>query len=122
MNIYQLPCQDIPRVPDVVVVLEAPNLHMIKNRQWSIFKTSAIKDHGLFEGLNWYDTLWFHVFPSSMYSEHYYSEGPTFSNINCKLVILIVLCKNIKVCLALLFLVVQFTSKVCICHQALQHL
>jgi len=28
-------------------------LHKIKNRQWSIFKTSAIKGEGLFEGLDW---------------------------------------------------------------------
>lgn len=25
----------------------------IKNRQWAIFKTSAIKGEGLFEGLDW---------------------------------------------------------------------
>lgn len=33
---------------------EALELHKIKNRQWAIFKTSALKGEGLFEGLDWY--------------------------------------------------------------------
>jgi ADP-ribosylation factor-like protein 1 len=28
-------------------------LHDIKNRDWAIFKTSAVKGEGLFEGLEW---------------------------------------------------------------------
>lgn len=32
-------------------------MHKIKNRQWAIFKTSAIKGEGLFEGLDWYALL-----------------------------------------------------------------
>ncbi|KAG0595784.1 hypothetical protein M758_UG197100, partial [Ceratodon purpureus] len=46
---------DLPGALDAAVVTEALNLHVIKNRQWSIFKTSAIKGDGLFEGLDWYD-------------------------------------------------------------------
>lgn len=45
--------QDLPGALDAAAVTEALNLHMIKNRQWSIFKTSAIKGDGLFEGLDW---------------------------------------------------------------------
>ncbi|KAG0625812.1 hypothetical protein M758_2G082100 [Ceratodon purpureus] len=47
--------QDLPGALDAAVVTEALNLHVTKNRQWSIFKTSAIKGDGLFEGLDWYD-------------------------------------------------------------------
>lgn len=46
--------QDLPGALDAAAVTEALNLHTIKNRQWSIFKTSAIKGDGLFEGLDWY--------------------------------------------------------------------
>jgi len=45
--------QDLPGALDAAAVTEALNLHTIKNRQWSIFKTSAIKGDGLFEGLDW---------------------------------------------------------------------
>eukprot|EP00249_Psilotum_nudum_P010950 c22869_g2_i1 orf=1059-1607(-) len=45
--------QDLPGALDDAAVTEALNLHKIKNRQWSIFKTSAIKGEGLFEGLDW---------------------------------------------------------------------
>lgn len=45
--------QDLPGALDAAAVSEALNLHTIKNRQWSIFKTSAIKGDGLFEGLDW---------------------------------------------------------------------
>jgi len=48
--------QDLPGALDAAAVTEALNLHTIKNRQWSIFKTSAIKGDGLFEGLDWYDS------------------------------------------------------------------
>lgn len=38
---------------DDAAVAEGLNLHSIKNRDWAIFKTSAIKGEGLFEGLDW---------------------------------------------------------------------
>lgn len=46
--------QDLPGALDDAAVTEALELHKIKNRQWAIFKTSAIKGEGLFEGLDWY--------------------------------------------------------------------
>ncbi|OAE32336.1 hypothetical protein AXG93_3017s1060 [Marchantia polymorpha subsp. ruderalis] len=50
--------QDLPGALDDASVTEALNLHKIKNRQWAIFKTSAVKGEGLFEGLDWLsDTL-----------------------------------------------------------------
>ncbi|KAJ6382133.1 hypothetical protein OIU77_030732 [Salix suchowensis] len=45
--------QDLPGALDDATVTEALELHKIKNRQWTIFKTSAIKGEGLFEGLDW---------------------------------------------------------------------
>ncbi|KAE9464281.1 hypothetical protein C3L33_03822, partial [Rhododendron williamsianum] len=45
--------QDLLGALDDATVTEALELHKIKNRQWSIFKTSAIKGEGLFEGLDW---------------------------------------------------------------------
>ncbi|GMI94697.1 ARF-LIKE 1, ADP-ribosylation factor 3 [Hibiscus trionum] len=45
--------QDLPGALDAAAVTEALELHKIKNRQWAIFKTSAIKGEGLFEGLDW---------------------------------------------------------------------
>lgn len=45
--------QDLPGALDDAAVSEGLSLHMIKNRQWAIFKTSAIKGEGLFEGLDW---------------------------------------------------------------------
>lgn len=48
--------QDLPGALDAAAVSGALNLHTIKNRQWSIFKTSAIKGDGLFEGLDWYNS------------------------------------------------------------------
>ncbi|KAL0404522.1 UNVERIFIED_CONTAM: ADP-ribosylation factor 1, partial [Sesamum radiatum] len=44
--------QDLPGALDDAAITEALELHKIKNRQWSIFKTSAIKGEGLFEGLD----------------------------------------------------------------------
>ncbi|XVF47775.1 hypothetical protein PTKIN_Ptkin03bG0137800 [Pterospermum kingtungense] len=44
--------QDLPGALDDAAVTEALELHKIKNRQWAIFKTSAIKGEGLFEGLD----------------------------------------------------------------------
>ncbi|PNX74725.1 ADP-ribosylation factor 1-like protein, partial [Trifolium pratense] len=45
--------QDLPGALDDAAVTESLELHKIKNRQWAIFKTSAIKGEGLFEGLDW---------------------------------------------------------------------
>ncbi|KAM7508399.1 hypothetical protein LguiA_018852 [Lonicera macranthoides] len=45
--------EDLPGAIDDAAITEALELHKIKNRQWSIFKTSAIKGEGLFEGLDW---------------------------------------------------------------------
>uniref|UniRef100_A0A7N2L2P5 ADP-ribosylation factor 1 n=1 Tax=Quercus lobata TaxID=97700 RepID=A0A7N2L2P5_QUELO len=49
--------QDLPGALDDAAVTEALELHKIKNRQWAIFKTSAIKGEGLFEGLDWIGTF-----------------------------------------------------------------
>ncbi|KAL1060708.1 hypothetical protein V6Z11_1Z076700 [Gossypium hirsutum] len=45
--------QDLPGALDAAAVTEALELHKLKSRQWAIFKTSAIKGEGLFEGLDW---------------------------------------------------------------------
>ncbi|PON97990.1 Small GTPase superfamily, ARF type [Trema orientale] len=45
--------QDLPGALDDAAITEALELHKIKNRQWAIFKTSALKGEGLFEGLDW---------------------------------------------------------------------
>ncbi|KAL9224595.1 hypothetical protein vseg_000614 [Gypsophila vaccaria] len=45
--------QDIPGALDAPAVTDALELHMIKNREWALFKTSATKGQGLFEGLDW---------------------------------------------------------------------
>ncbi|GAU20988.1 hypothetical protein TSUD_201370 [Trifolium subterraneum] len=45
--------EDLPGALDDAAVTESLELHKIKNRQWAIFKTSAIKGEGLFEGLDW---------------------------------------------------------------------
>ncbi len=45
--------QDLPGALDDAAVAVGLNLHAIKNRDWAIFKTSAIKGEGLFEGLDW---------------------------------------------------------------------
>ncbi|RXH70881.1 hypothetical protein DVH24_015503 [Malus domestica] len=49
--------QDLPGALDDAAITEALEFHKIKNRQWAIFKTSAIKGEGLFEGLDWYALL-----------------------------------------------------------------
>lgn len=51
--IYPWWMQDLPGALDDAAVTEALELHKIKNRQWAIFKTSAIKGEGIFEGLDW---------------------------------------------------------------------
>jgi ADP-ribosylation factor family len=45
--------QDLPGALDDAAITESLELHKIKNRQWAIFKTSAIKGEGIFEGLDW---------------------------------------------------------------------
>lgn len=37
-------------------IAEGLGLHDIKSRDWAIFKTSAVKGEGLFEGLDWLST------------------------------------------------------------------
>jgi len=46
--------QDLPGALDDAAITEALELHKIKSRQWAIFKTSAIRGEGIFEGLDWY--------------------------------------------------------------------
>lgn len=45
--------QDLPGALSDTAVAEGLGLTNIKNRDWSIFKTSAVKGEGLFEGLDW---------------------------------------------------------------------
>jgi ADP-ribosylation factor-like protein 1 len=45
--------QDLPNALSEAQIAEAMGLHDIKTRPWAIFKTSAIKGDGLFEGLDW---------------------------------------------------------------------
>jgi len=45
--------QDLPGSLSEAQVSEALSLSSLKSRQWSIFKTSAIKGEGLHEGLDW---------------------------------------------------------------------
>ncbi len=45
--------QDLPGALPVDQVAEKLGLAALKNRQWQIFKTSAIKGDGLYDGLDW---------------------------------------------------------------------
>ncbi len=45
-----IPVQDLPGALDDAAVAEGLGLSEIKNRDWAIFKTSAVKGDGLFEG------------------------------------------------------------------------
>ncbi len=45
--------QDLPGALSDAQIAEGLGLHDIKMRDWAIFKTSAIKGEGLFEGLDW---------------------------------------------------------------------
>lgn len=45
--------QDLPGALSEVEVAEGLGLTSIKDRTWSIYKTSAVKGEGLFEGLEW---------------------------------------------------------------------
>ncbi len=45
--------QDLPGALSDAQIAEGLGLHDIKNRDWAIFKTSAVKGEGIFEGLDW---------------------------------------------------------------------
>lgn len=45
--------QDLPNALSDAQIAEGLGLHDIKSRDWAIFKTSAVKGEGLFEGLDW---------------------------------------------------------------------
>lgn len=45
--------QDIPGSMSASEISDALGLNLIKNRQYSIFKCSAVKGDGLTEGLDW---------------------------------------------------------------------
>lgn len=49
--------QDLPGALDDAGVAEGLGLSEIKNRDWSIFKTSATKGDGIFEGLDWLSNM-----------------------------------------------------------------
>jgi ADP-ribosylation factor-like protein 1 len=49
--------QDLPGALDDAGVAEGLGLADIKTRDWAIFKTSAIKGEGLFEGLDWLSNM-----------------------------------------------------------------
>ncbi len=49
--------QDLPHALDDAAVAEGLGLSNIKSRDWAIFKTSAIKGEGLFEGLDWLSNM-----------------------------------------------------------------
>jgi len=51
------PLQDLPGALDDAAVAEGLGLSSIKSRDWAIFKTSAIKGDGLFEGLDWLSNM-----------------------------------------------------------------
>eukprot|EP01112_Ceratiomyxa_fruticulosa_P015495 TRINITY_DN4554_c0_g1_i1.p1 TRINITY_DN4554_c0_g1~~TRINITY_DN4554_c0_g1_i1.p1 ORF type:complete len:178 (-),score=16.65 TRINITY_DN4554_c0_g1_i1:118-651(-) len=48
--------QDLPGAVSEAKISEILGLSTLKNRQWAIFKSSAIKGEGLFEGLDWLTT------------------------------------------------------------------
>ena len=45
--------QDLPNALPSEAIAEKLGLGSLKSRQWAIFKTSAIKGDGLFDGLDW---------------------------------------------------------------------
>jgi ADP-ribosylation factor-like protein 1 len=49
--------QDIPGALTEAQVAEGLGLHDIKNRDWAIFKASAVNGTGLFEGLEWLSNM-----------------------------------------------------------------
>lgn len=48
--------QDLPGALDQAQVAEGLGLNSIRSRPWAIYKTSATKGEGLFEGLDWLST------------------------------------------------------------------
>eukprot|EP01099_Mayorella_cantabrigiensis_P006131 TRINITY_DN506_c0_g1_i1.p1 TRINITY_DN506_c0_g1~~TRINITY_DN506_c0_g1_i1.p1 ORF type:complete len:181 (-),score=29.23 TRINITY_DN506_c0_g1_i1:165-707(-) len=49
--------QDLPGSLSEAEVSEKLGLSSLKNRSWTIFKTSAIKGEGIFQGLDWLSTI-----------------------------------------------------------------
>ena len=49
--------QDLPNALNDAAVAEGLGLANLKTRDWAIFKTSAIKGEGLFEGLDWLSNM-----------------------------------------------------------------
>jgi ADP-ribosylation factor-like protein 1 len=49
--------QDIKGALTEAQVAEGLGLHDIKNRDWAIFKASALSGEGLFEGLEWLSNM-----------------------------------------------------------------
>ena len=45
--------QDLPEAATEVEITEGLGLNGVKDRQWAIFKTSALKGEGLWEGMEW---------------------------------------------------------------------
>ena len=45
--------QDLPGAASTDVIVEKLGLTSLKNRQWAIFKTSALKGDGLYDGMDW---------------------------------------------------------------------
>ena len=45
--------QDLPNALSELEITEQLELADIQNRQWAIFKTSALKGEGLWEGMEW---------------------------------------------------------------------
>jgi len=45
--------QDLPNALSCEQIADRLGLASLKSRQWAIFKTSAVKGDGLFEGLDW---------------------------------------------------------------------
>ena len=64
--------QDMPNAMTPAEVSEGLGLAALKNRQWQLFKTSAVKGEGLNEGLDWYSSR-FHpaVSPPFPTSHHF---------------------------------------------------
>lgn len=52
-----LPPQDLPGALSDAQIAEGLGLHDIKNRPWAIFRSSAVKGEGLFEGLDWLSNM-----------------------------------------------------------------
>lgn len=49
--------QDLPNALPSEVIVEKLGLGALKHRQWSIFRSSAIKGDGLTDGLDWLVTV-----------------------------------------------------------------